>query len=101
MRILRLFGFGSKAILAENHAVQGVVIDVKKCWWIKVNTKPVRAHLFDGALFPHIITYRYAVSGQEYTGKRFIGVYTRCPQQGERIPVYYSEENPDKSTIRV
>jgi len=101
MRILQLFGLGNKAILAQNHTVQGIVTDVKKCWWIKVNTKPVRMHAFDGALFPHIITYRYVVCGREYTGKRFIGVYTRCPQQGEHLPVYYREERPDQSALRI
>ena len=32
----------------------GTVISVKKQWWLKVNTKPVRMHALDGATFPHI-----------------------------------------------
>lgn len=37
----------------------GTVISVKKQWWLKVNTKPVRMHALDGATLPHIITVKY------------------------------------------
>ncbi len=29
----------------------GTVISVKRQWWLKINTKPVRKDLFDGAIF--------------------------------------------------
>ena len=37
----------------------GTVVSVKKQWWLKVNTKPVRMHALDGATFPHIIKVSY------------------------------------------
>lgn len=49
----------------------GTVISVKKQWWLKVNTKPVRMHALDGATFPHIITVKYSVNGQEYTRRKW------------------------------
>ena len=33
----------------------GTVVSVKKQWWLKVNTKPIRMNTLDGATFPHII----------------------------------------------
>ena len=45
----------------------GTVISVKKQWWLKINTKPVRTHALDGAIFPHIIKVQYTVDGKTYT----------------------------------
>ena len=68
---------------------------------MKVNTKPVRTHAMDGALFPRIITYRYAVDGAECTGKRFFGAYDRCPHEGETIRVYDNPAHPARSTLQI
>ena len=57
----------------------GTVISIKKQWWSKVNTKPFRAHAFDGAMFPHIITVNYVVDGQEYTKKKWVRALQECP----------------------
>ena len=46
--------------------IMGVVISVKKQWWLKVNTKPIRMHALDGAVFPHIIKVKYTVNDTEY-----------------------------------
>ena len=46
----------------------GIILSVKKQWWLKVNTKPVRMHAFDGATFPHIVTVKYTVDGNEIEG---------------------------------
>ena len=50
----------------------GTVVSVKKQWWLKINTKPVRAHAFDGAIFPHIVKVMYCVDGIKYYKKKWI-----------------------------
>ena len=52
----------------ENKTI-GTIISVKKQWWLKVNTKPVRMHALDGATFPHIVTVKYTVDGNEIIKK--------------------------------
>ena len=95
---LRMFGIGvSNAIAGEQ--TEGTVIDVKPCWWLKVNTKPVRRNLFDGAAFPHIIHFTYCVNGQTYTGKRYVNWNKHCPIKGEKITVYYETNKPDKYAV--
>lgn len=95
---LRMFGIGvSNAIAGEQ--TEGTVIDVKPCWWLKVNTKPVRRNLFDGAVFPHIIHFTYCVNGQTYTGKRYVNWNKHCPIKGEKITVYYETNKPDKYAV--
>ena len=95
---LIMFGIGvSNAIAGEQ--TEGTVIDVKPCWWLKVNTKPVRRDLFDGAVFPHIIHFTYCVNGQTYTGKRYVNWNKHCPIKGEKITVYYETNKPDKYAV--
>ena len=45
----------SKWVIIESKTV-GTILSVKKQWWLKVNTKPIRKHALDGATFPHIVT---------------------------------------------
>lgn len=94
MKLLLIFGIGSDKILAKNHHVMGTVTKVERCWWYKVNTKPIRLHGLDGSVFPHIITFEYTVDSIPYQGKLFIWVRYRCPQKGESIDVYYDPERP-------
>lgn len=72
------------------------VIKVHKCWWIKVNTKPVRLHALDGAVFPHIITVEYEVDGQKYTKKKFLNYNITCPNVGSSVELYYEISNPKR-----
>lgn len=77
----------------------GTVISVKKQWWLKVNTKPVRMHTFDGATFPHIIKVRYVVNGNEYFKKKWIRACDQPPAIGTKITVIYNDDKPDKSKV--
>lgn len=56
----------------------GTVIAIKKQWWLKVNTKPVRKHMLDGATFPHIIKVQYEADGIPYTKRKWIGAGHPC-----------------------
>ena len=88
-----------KKLLESGTTVPGVITDVKRCWWLKVNSKPVRTTAMDGATFPHIITYAYAVDGKAYKGKYFISPSEQAPSVGQSATVYYDQLNPQKATV--
>ena len=91
---LRMFGIGVTDAIAGKET-KGIVTEVKRCWWLKVNTKSVRKGAFDGALFPHIIHFTYSVNGISYKGKLFVSLNVRCPQKGETLEVYYDPDKPE------
>ena len=93
-----MFGIGVNLAIAGQQTV-GIVTDVKTCWWLKVNAKPVRRNMFDGALFPHIIHFTYCVNGLTYTGKRYVNWNKNCPLKGEKITVYYETARPDRYAV--
>ena len=95
---LRMFGIGVTDAIAGKET-KGIVTEVKRCWWLKVNTKAFRRNMFDGALFPHIIHFTYCVNGQSYTGKRYVNWNLRCPVQGEKLTVHYEAAAPEKYAV--
>jgi len=97
---LRMFGIGVTGAIAGEQT-KGVVTEVKTCWWLKINTKPIRTHMMDGAVFPHVIHFTYTVSGQTYRGKRYVNWNRRCPEKGEKLIVHYEKENPAKYAVIV
>ena len=96
MNLLCLFGIGGNAIRSANCSVAGTITAVSRCWWLKINTKPVRRFSGDGAVYPSIITFSYQVDSTSYVGKRYIPYHCRVPQTGETIAVFYDPENPKK-----
>lgn len=99
MNLFRCFGLGSNRIIADGNTVTGTVTKQSICWWFKVNTKPFRKHAWDGAVFPHMITFSYTIDGKEYIGNRFIHWNLRCPVVGEHITVYYNRYDPRKYVV--
>jgi len=77
----------------------GAVVSVKKQWWLKVNTKPVRMHALDGATFPHIIKVRYVVNGTEYFKRKWIRACDQPPAVGTEVTVLYDVSKPGKSKV--
>ena len=101
MNIFRLFGIGGSKVRAADCSVPGTVTAVNRCWWLKVNTKPVRRFSGDGAVYPSIITFSYQVDNIPYVGKLYIPHHYRVPQTGETIDVYYDPANPKNYACRV
>ena len=96
MKFLLVFGFGEKQILAKNHSVAATVTMVQRSY-IYVIKKPVRLYLNENnTRYSHFITFRYEVNSVQYTGKRFIMPYFRCPQKGEQIEIFYDPEKPER-----
>lgn len=86
-------------LVAYGVRTEGRVIAVKTCWWLKINTKPVRLHSLGGAVFPHIITYSYEADGVQFIAKRYVSYKKLCPCAGADIPVYYYPSNPKNSCV--
>ena len=82
-----------------NYETSGVVLSVAKQWWLKINTKPVRLHALDGAIFPHIIKVQYTVDGGTYTKRKWIRAGQAVPPVGSSVKVVYSEEKPSKAKL--
>ena len=82
-----------------NQKTNGIVLTVSKQWWLKINTKMVRQHALDGAIFPHIIRVSYEVDGITYTRRRWIHAGQPVPDVGDTVTVVYPEEKPAKSTV--
>ena len=89
----------SDKIIAQNNIAKGTIQKVTKCWWIKVNTKPVRLHALDGATFPHIIKVQYLVDGKSYIKRKWIGAAKPVPAVGSKLKVTYSSDKPSKAKI--
>ena len=79
----------------------GAVISVKKQWWLKVNTKPVRMHTLDGATFPHIVTVKYTVDGNEIIKKKWLKACVTPPSVNEQVTVVYREDKPSKFRLEI
>lgn len=77
----------------------GTVIDVSEQWWFKLNTKALRTHSPDGAIFPHVVRVRYTVNGKEYTCRKWFSTGTLCPAIGQTIKVRYADAKPSKAHI--
>lgn len=78
----------------------GVVVAATKQWWLKVNTKAVRTHALDGAIFPYVIKVTYVVDGKEYVKRKWIRAGYSVPSVGAELPVRYYSDNPKKAEIQ-
>ena len=93
-----MFGIGVWEAVA-GQKTEGVVTQVKTCWWLKVNTKMVRLHSMDGARFPHIIKVQYTVDGNEYTKRKWLSSEQPVPHVGDSRTVLYCSDNPGKAKV--
>ena len=97
----QILGFGEKKIFAQKLSVPGRITAVKKCWWLKVNTKAVRMGPMDGAMFPHIAVFTYEVNGTVYEVKRWVSSMDTPPKIGKTVEVYYDRQNPQKYAVKL
>ena len=99
MNLLLFFGIGGKKIIKKGASCPGTVTKVSPCYWLKVNTKPIRAHAWDGAVFPNMVSFEYTVNGCTYTGKRYFSWTLKPPCKGSRLTVYYDEKDPARYAV--
>ena len=79
----------------------GTILSVKKQWWLKVNTKPIRKHALDGATFPHIVTVKYTLDGNEIIKKKWVKACIPPPNANEKVIVIYREEKPTQLRLEI
>ena len=79
----------------------GIILSVKKQWWLKINTKPIRKHALDGATFPHIVTVKYTVDGNEIVKKKWLKSFVTPPNVNEQVTVVYREDKPTKFRLEL
>ena len=77
----------------------GTVLKATKQWWLKINTKPIRKHALDGAIFPYIIKVQYTVDGTDYIKRKWIRAGSPVPSVGSSAKVIYSEKKPSKAKV--
>ena len=77
----------------------GTVVAAKKQWWLKVNTKPVRTHALDGAVFPYIIKVTYTADGREFTKGKWIHAGRPVPPVGSSVKVVYDDEKIGRAHV--
>lgn len=78
----------------------GTVTELKRLWWIKINTKCVRKHALDEVFFPHRVKVRYTADGAEYEEWTCLWDYKRwygnIPEKGKSVSVEYRDDKPEK-----
>ena len=74
----------------------GTILSVKKQWWLKINTKPVRIGVLDGAIFPHVVKVKYIADGNELIKKKWLSAWTKPPCVNDPVTVIYREDKPAK-----
>lgn len=95
MKFSRIFGIGSRKILAQGHSVNGIVTGVSRSY-LYVVKKPVRLYVNDqNTRTSHYIFFTYTVNGISYKGKLWVSLRYRCPQKGEQIEVFYDPNQPE------
>jgi len=82
-----------------DRVTSGTVIKISKQWWLKINTKPVRMHALDGAIFPHIIKVQYVVDGRIYCKRKWIRAGCPVPPIGKAVEVRYREDRPQWAKV--
>ena len=88
-------------IIKQNNRTNGKIEKVTKCWWIKVNTKPVRMHMLDGVLFLYLMTVSYTVNGKKYKKTKYIGLRKDTIGIFGTVNVYYDKDKPSRCAIRL
>ena len=78
---------------------EGIVVSVKKQWWLSIRTKALRTSPLDGTNFPHIMKVKYIADGKEYCKRVWINAGLPVPKEGSTVRVMYSAEKPSKAKV--
>lgn len=79
--------------------IKGTVLSAAKQWWLKANTKPIRTHALDGAIFPYVIKVQYIAGGKTYIKRKWIHAGRPVPPAGSTVDVRFREDKPSKAKI--
>ena len=76
--------------------IEGIIIDAKKIWWLKINKKQLRMTPADGATFPYLLKVKYTLNNLDYEKKKMVYWGNENINVGEKVIVTYDEEKPSK-----
>lgn len=94
MRKLFLSAKERQKLLSNGVKTIGKITHIKKWWWLKVNTKPIRIGMLDGARFPHTVYFSYTVDGIEYQGRKYLSYKLDPPGKDSEIEIFYDANDP-------
>ena len=77
-------------------SVEGMIIDAKKIWWLKINRKQLRMTPADGATFPYLLKVKYTLNNLDYEKKKMVYWGNENINVGEKVIVTYDEKKPSK-----
>ena len=80
----------------NNNETVGIIIKVKKLWWLKINKKPIRTTSLDDTLFPSLLQVQYIVNSNEYVGKKIVFWDDSFTQVGQDVIVTYNKNKPQE-----
>ena len=78
---------------------EGIVVSVKKQWWLSVRTKSFKTGPLDGTVFPHIMKVKYTSDGKEYVRRVWIHAGMPVPAEGSKVRVVYRADKPSKAKV--
>lgn len=76
--------------------IEGIIIDAKKIWWLKINKKQLRMTPADGATFPYLLKVKYTLNNLDYEKKKMVYWGNENINVGKKVIVTYDEEKPSK-----
>lgn len=82
--------------MTEKISVSGTILKATKLWFIKINTKAVRANLLDGATFPYSLQVRYNANGNQFEKVKVVYWRKEIPQVGDTVCVLCNAKKPTK-----
>lgn len=80
----------------KTNNVEGKIIKVSKLRWLKINKKPFRTSLSDGATFPYKIRVEYNVNNKKFEKSKIIYWGNDSVNVGDQVIVTYEQSNPSK-----
>ena len=78
-------------------SVEGMIIDAKKIWWLKINRKQLRMTPADGATFPYLLKVKYTLNNLDYEKKKMVYWGEANINVGDKVIVTYDEKKTIKS----
>ena len=80
---------------------KGEIFIIKPIWWLRLNTKGMSFGESEKSKYPHIVKAKYTVDDKEYECKKWVSIYESVPKMGQSVLIYYDENDPLKSHMKL
>ena len=89
----------SKKIVAGNHCVNGIIVSVKRVWWLRGKKDNLSSVFSKGGASAHKITFTYKVNGTDFSASQYVIYASSRPTVDQTVTVYYEKDNPSHATV--